>query len=219
MDDNSNYSDSDTEISNEEIKNKIKENELLNNLKYDYERFNIKDFYDCYLSKDKKINLKPIYQRNFSWNSSKQDLFIDSIINNYIIPPIILIELEKEEYEYECIDGQHRLCVIKHFIESKPIDPEKPHYIRYQRIDGDKIYNVLYDDKENINKYIRNKSYFTNEEKEKFNKRKITILKINNIIKERELILNNYNVISIWENDFKKTISLSKKNSLKPLAD
>lgn len=180
MDDNSNYSDSDTEISNEEIKNKIKENELLNNLKYDYERFNIKDFYDCYLSKDKKINLKPIYQRNFSWNSSKQDLFIDSIINNYIIPPIILIELEKEEYEYECIDGQHRLCVIKHFIESKPIDPEKPHYIRYQRIDGDKIYNVLYDDKENINKYIRNKSYFTNEEKEKFNKRKITILKISN---------------------------------------
>lgn len=37
--------------------------------------------------------------------------------------------------------------------------------------------------------------------------------------KKQELILNNYNVISIWENDFKKTISLSKKNSLKPLAD
>lgn len=37
--------------------------------------------------------------------------------------------------------------------------------------------------------------------------------------KKQELILNNYNVISIWENDFKKSISLSKKNSLKPLAD
>lgn len=180
MNNNSDYSDSDTEISNEEIKNKIKENELLNNLVYKYQQFEIKDFYDSYLIKEKKINLKPIYQRNFSWNSSKQDLFIDSIINNYIIPPIILIELEKEEYEYECIDGQHRLCVIKHFIESKPIDSEKPHYIRYQRIDGDKVYNVLYDDKENINKYIRNKSYFTNDEIKKFNKREITILKISN---------------------------------------
>ena len=37
--------------------------------------------------------------------------------------------------------------------------------------------------------------------------------------KKQELILNNYNVISIWENDFKKYISLSKKNSPKPLAD
>lgn len=172
--------DSDTEISNEEKKNKIKENELLNNLKYDYQQFEIKDFYDCYLIKEKKINLKPIYQRSFSWNQSKQDLFIDSIINNYIIPPIILIKLEGEDYEYECIDGQHRLCVIKHFIESKPIDPEKSHYIRYHRIEGDKIYNVLYDDKENINKYIRNKSYFTQEEKKKFNNRTITILKISN---------------------------------------
>jgi len=39
------------------------------------------------------------------------------------------------------------------------------------------------------------------------------------LTKERELILNNYNVISIWENDFKKYISLSKNNSLKPFAD
>jgi len=181
MSDNEPYSsDSDTEISNEEMKNKIKENELLNNLKYDYQQFEIEDFYNCYLSKNKKINMKPIYQRNFSWNKDKQDLFIDSIINNYIIPPIILIKLENEEYEYECIDGQHRLCVIKHFIESIPIDPEKPHYIRYHRIEGDKTYNVLYDDRENIKKYIKLKSFFTPIEKRKFNTRTLTILKISN---------------------------------------
>lgn len=175
-----NSSDTDTEITNEDKKNKIKENELLNNLKYDYQQFEIEDFYNCYLSKNKKINMKPIYQRNFSWNKDKQDLFIDSIINNYIIPPIILIQLENEEYEYECIDGQHRLCVIKHFIESKPIDLEKPHYIRYHRIEGDKTYNVLYDDRENIKKYIKFKSFFTQIEKKKFNKRNLTILKISN---------------------------------------
>ena len=183
---NNNYSDSesDTELSNEELINRMKENELLKNLKYEYHPIEIRDFYDFYLTKEKKINFKPVYQRKFSWNSSKQDLFIDSIINNYIIPPIILIKLENEEYEWECIDGQHRLCVIKHFIESTPIDNTKPYFIRYKRMDGDTSYNVLYDDtfdkRDNIKKYIKNKSYFTQEEKKKFNSRTITILKISN---------------------------------------
>ena len=101
MDNNYSDSESDTELSNEELLNRIKENELLKNLKYEYHPTEIRDFYDFYLTKEKKINFKPVYQRKFSWNSSKQDLFIDSIINNYIIPPIILIKLENEEYEWE----------------------------------------------------------------------------------------------------------------------
>ncbi len=187
LDNENNNSDTELEISNNEISNKIKENELLKNLKYEYQQFEIRDFYDCYLSngKEKKINFKPVYQRTFSWNSSKQDLFIDSIINNYIIPPIILIKLENEEYEYECIDGQHRLCVIKHFIETKPIDTQKPYYIRYKKIEEDKIYNVFYDDTfDNRDKdkkmYIRNKTNFNQDEKRKFDTRTITILKISN---------------------------------------
>ena len=145
-------SDDVEDVEDVDIDHRIKENKLLKNLKYDYEQFEIRDFYDLYLQKKNKINFKPVYQRSFSWNKDKQNLFIDSIIHNYIIPPIILIKLENEEYEYECIDGQHRLCVIKHFIESTPIDLDRPHFIRYKKIDKDrnKNHNVLYDEKERI---------------------------------------------------------------------
>ena len=44
-------------LTNEEKNNRIKENELLKNLKYEYQSYEIRDFYDFYLTKEKKINL------------------------------------------------------------------------------------------------------------------------------------------------------------------
>jgi hypothetical protein len=128
-----------TEESQEEIleKDDIVDDEnkisMLKNLKYDFESYEIKYIYETYL-KNQEVNLSPSYQREFSWSNDKQDLFIDSIINNYIIPPIILIKLNtKKGFKYECMDGQHRLTVLKHFIEGKPVNPTIPHYIKYTK--------------------------------------------------------------------------------------
>jgi hypothetical protein len=91
---------------------------MLKNLKYDFASYEIKYIYETYLKHEGEINLSPSYQREFAWSNDKQDLFIDSVMNNYIIPPIILIKLtDKKGFRYECMDGQHRLTVLKHYID------------------------------------------------------------------------------------------------------
>ena len=89
-------------------------------MKLDTEFMSVKNIYNEFLVEN-KINLSPEYQRQFTWNGEQINLFLDSLINCFIIPSIVLLEKEDEEngYEYECVDGQHRLNVIKGFIENK----------------------------------------------------------------------------------------------------
>jgi hypothetical protein len=155
--------------------------DMLKNLKYDFASYEIDYIYNTYLANDGEINLSPPYQREFAWNNDKQDLFIDSIMNNYIIPPIILIKLhgKNQEYRYECMDGQHRLTVLKHFIESKPINPENPHYIRFTKTEDDKKMNIFYEKKKRFDD-IKDKRFMTADELQTFNDKKIIIIKISN---------------------------------------
>lgn len=76
----------------------------------------INNLYNTYL-KDNTIILRPVYQRNFCWSQSQQELLIDSLINGFPIPSILIAEIA--DYKYECIDGQHRLHTIKQFVENK----------------------------------------------------------------------------------------------------
>ena len=153
---------------------------MLKNLKYDFASYEIKYIYETYLKNEGEINLSPSYQREFAWSNDKQDLFIDSIINNYIIPPIILIKLnDKKEYRYECMDGQHRLTVLKHFIEGKSINPNDPHYIRYNKNENNKKMNIFYEKKKRLEN-IKDSRYMTEDEKSTFNDKKIIIIKISN---------------------------------------
>lgn len=170
----------DTDIESiDDDQNKIK---MLKNLKYDFESYEIKYIYETYL-KNQEINLSPSYQREFSWSNEKQDLFIDSIINNYIIPPIILIKLNtKKGYKYECMDGQHRLTVLKNYIEGKPINPVLPHFIKYsKRNQEDEITSVYYKKTDEIEKSNdKKKRYMTEDELNVFNDKKLIIIKISN---------------------------------------
>lgn len=87
----------------------------------------IRCIYEEFLRNPKSCNITPEYQREFCWNWKKQNLFIDSIMCNYIIPPIVLLHKNRtrdEDYKFECVDGQHRLKIIKHFIEGSPIPKE-----------------------------------------------------------------------------------------------
>jgi hypothetical protein len=168
--------DEDDEDEDNEEKLKIK---LLKNLKYDFESYEIKYIYETYL-RDETVNLTPPYQREFAWDSKKQDLFIDSIMNNFIIPPIILIKLnDKKGYRYECMDGQHRLSVLKNFIEGRSINPDDCHYIRFNKTEDEKKVSVFYEKKKRLDK-LKDKRYMTEKEKNVFNEKKIIVIKITN---------------------------------------
>lgn len=84
-----------------------------------------------------EVNMEPVYQRHFSWLPENIDLFADSMFNGFCSPLIILYELHDHErtpgspVKYECIDGQHRLKIIKAMIDGTPIKlaHDKEHFI------------------------------------------------------------------------------------------
>jgi hypothetical protein len=73
------------------------------------------------------INVSPEYQRQGGvWNREKQQLLIDSIINDYDIPKIYFHSLTQEQlresvqpYQYAIIDGRQRLEAIWKFIDGE----------------------------------------------------------------------------------------------------
>jgi hypothetical protein len=185
-DTNSNFTDnnSEDELELDEDEAKLK---MLKNLKYDFASYEIKYIYDTYLKNDGEVDLSPSYQREFSWTNDKQDLFIDSVVNNYIIPPIILIKLNKKsKHRYECMDGQHRLTVLKHYIEGTPINKNSPHYIKYIRKENDKPIDVFYKETDLLDKYPKNKRYMTDNELNSFNDKKLIVIKISNFDKKMD---------------------------------
>ncbi len=179
--------ESDTEIELDSNDAKLK---MLKNLKYDFASYEIKYIYETYLKNETELELSPSYQREFTWSNEKQDLFIDSVVNNYIIPPIILIKLNnKKGCRYECMDGQHRLTVLKHYIEGKPINKDSPHYIRYLKKEEDKITNVFYKelDNESENENLKKNSRGMNtDELSAFNDKKLIVIKISNFDKNMD---------------------------------
>jgi hypothetical protein len=184
---------------------------MLKNLKYDYASYEIKYIYETYLKNSDEINLNPSYQREFAWSNDKQDLFIDSVINNYIIPPIILIKLNhKKGFRYECMDGQHRLTVLKHFIEGTPINNKSPHHIKFTKKEDGKIIDIYYkkpenddkscsdnsQEKKNTNSYdtntksLKNYRIMNEDELNAFNDKKLIVIKITNFDKKMDDVFN-----------------------------
>ncbi len=175
---------SDEEIELDSNESKLK---MLKNLKYDFASYEIKYIYETYLKNPDELDLSPSYQREFAWSNDKQDLFIDSVVNNYIIPPIILIKLNnKKGYRYECMDGQHRLTVLKHYIEGKAINVHAPHNIRYLRKEDDKMIDVYYTQTEELDKSPKNHRYMTEDELTAFNDKKLIVIKISNFDKKMD---------------------------------
>lgn len=167
---------------------------MLKNLKYDYASYEIKYIYETYLKNSDEINLNPSYQREFSWSNDKQDLFVDSIINNYIIPPIILIKSNhKKGFRYECMDGQHRLTVLKHFIEGTPINKKSPHYIKFTKKEDDKLVDIYYSKPEiddDNSKLLKNYRIMNEDELNSFNDKKLIVIKITNFDKKMDDVFN-----------------------------
>ena len=75
------------------------------------------------------INLRPRYQRHIRWKPDAMNAFIDSVMRKRYIMPILMYMLHPEDltgmytsdtiYEYEVMDGQHRLYTLNAFKSSK----------------------------------------------------------------------------------------------------
>lgn len=138
----------------------------------------LRSYYDQYLIKN-KVNLCPEYQREFIWNSSKQNLFIDSIMRKFPIPGFIFIKDSTGSYSYECIDGQHRLSVIYHYIKGEKLNGNYVRWVRKDKKTG-KFTNTFYEENDNTKKIsARGKLYMTEKERERFNDYILQICVIN----------------------------------------
>ena len=177
----------DTESDEEICKNTLKEN---NNeiIKKTFSNPTIRELKINYLEKN-IINLKPNYQREFSWSFDKMCTFIDSLMRGYVIPLFILCENKLENNkQFECIDGQHRLTVLQKYIKSEQIEVGK--YEKYIYFEKKKhietnmkkeIYEkVFYNVTEEIkNKYKTNIREMTLNEKKYFNDIQLSFIIIN----------------------------------------
>ncbi|CAG8513370.1 1874_t:CDS:2 [Ambispora leptoticha] len=67
------------------------------------------------------IDLTPEFQRDAVWTDAKQSHLIDSVLNNFYIPPIIFSckKLDDNRFMRVCIDGKQRLISIKRFINNE----------------------------------------------------------------------------------------------------
>jgi|SaaInlStandDraft_5_1057022.scaffolds.fasta_scaffold10434_1 uncharacterized protein with ParB-like and HNH nuclease domain len=111
-----NYIDSDDESIEE-----INEIEITKPIKKINNITSIITIYNTYFNRN-NINLKPNYQRELIWSFDKMCIFIDSIMKGYVIPSFILSVIHKKNnnnYNYECIDGQHRLTVLQKYMNSE----------------------------------------------------------------------------------------------------
>jgi len=68
------------------------------------------------------IDLQPEFQRGEVWSRTKQQRLIDSILRDWHVPPIHVIENPKSNRQ-EVLDGQQRLAAIRDFVEGRfPVD-------------------------------------------------------------------------------------------------
>ncbi len=65
------------------------------------------------------INTQPDYQRDLVWTTAQKQLLIDTILRGYDIPKLYFREYEKDDYQYQVIDGQQRLNAIWDFMDEK----------------------------------------------------------------------------------------------------
>jgi len=63
------------------------------------------------------IDICPEYQRSVVWTKDRQSGLIDSLMENYYVPPIIFNKKSSSKQILVCVDGKQRLSSIKAFVE------------------------------------------------------------------------------------------------------
>lgn len=125
----------------------------------------------------KNIVLDTIYQRNYVWNDEQKNAFIISVFKNMLSVPIIF---NKKDGEKRCIDGKQRLTTIVQFM------------------DGDFPLKITNEKTDDIDEYYFKKDYIpkdsdakflSNEERDLFNDRLLSITIYKNLTYKQEIEL------------------------------
>lgn len=70
-----------------------------------------------YVNKKKWIDPRPDYQRRLVWNNDEKSLFLESLLMNLPVPPLVLYELSYGSWEI--MDGQQRTSAVVEFYSGK----------------------------------------------------------------------------------------------------
>lgn len=124
----------------------------------------------------RSIHLNPSYQREFCWTQKQCNDFIETIMFSGIVPPCIIYKYQEHEgaqTEYECVDGHHRLSVMRAFFRGEPIVQGKKDMmvsLPYKTEEG--TIHLFYNKNENTIQWQAENGvavdYFTDDEKQQF---------------------------------------------------
>ncbi|KAG6868857.1 hypothetical protein C0993_008986 [Termitomyces sp. T159_Od127] len=89
--------------------------------------------------KEKIIDVDPEYQRSVVWDDTKQGYLIDSLMNNYVVFPLVFAERKREGEGVKikvCIDGKQRITAIQQFRDGKISyrDSQLNHQMWYEKV-------------------------------------------------------------------------------------
>jgi hypothetical protein len=179
----------------------------------------------CDLLKDSyfdKINSRPVYQRHIRWNKEAMNDFVGTIMNNGLVPGLIMYKLWPDEKtgkntgkEFEMVDGQHRLYTMKAFEESTlQYLPHiaKPFIVYWNyKITPEEETPVFYKETNDVNDWCRENKivphFLTEDEKEYFDQFHINITTIRGKIllnQRREIFMSLQKGIPVRNSDFLK---------------
>ncbi len=135
-----------------------------------------------------EINLRPIYQRDIKWKKLHMCNLIGTVMNQGLIPGIILYKLQAEErvagcpFRYEMVDGQHRYFALNKFFKSELVTEAggKPFLITwiYRDKTANRDIHILYKENDATKEWIAQNrglafDYMTEDEQDVFNSYKI----------------------------------------------
>lgn len=168
-----------------------------------------------------QINLRPIYQRDIRWNKDNMCQLIGTVMNQALIPGLILYKLQAEErspdspFRYEMVDGQHRYFTLHKFFKGELVTEleGKPFLITwiYRTPLGREIH-VLYKENETTKEWATVNphltiDYMTEDEQDAFNTFKIDKKEIKDALtidKRREIFQTLQRGIPVRNSDLLK---------------
>ena len=143
---------------------------------------------------DGRIDRHPVYQRDVSWSLGNMCSLIHTIMHNGLLPGILLYKLQADDekasplFKYECVDGQHRLFTISHYVRSEPVTIGKKIVmitLHYEEPESDRIVHVFYKENEHTRRWAAEHSdltvsYMTEAEQDHFNEFQLDMREIKN---------------------------------------
>ena len=140
----------------------------------DYAMFEISEVYPT-------INTAPPYQRRPRHSQKKMGSILNHIMQRGFFLPIILYRYQPDEknrgFEFECVDGQHRLFVISNFLAGRPVTVKGKTFMLtwdYEDEETHHVTHVFYEENDFTKQWIMSHkdqeySYMDASEKKRFN--------------------------------------------------